>query len=179
MDENPKTVIEKSFALMACVECGAEAFASCACGKLYKPKEMAARAIADNPDRSDRAIAKELGIGNKTVSRARATVSPDTVDEPRVGLDGKMRRLPVRRHESPDEFLARKRFEREAEAEITPEESAGLKAELKRAINLHDVRLAITELEEVDALDLSAIRRALENLITEAMRALGTYKGLQ
>ena len=51
-----------------------------------------AKAIAESPEKSDRAIAAELGVGNKTVSRARAkaTVSPDTVG--RVGLDGKERR---------------------------------------------------------------------------------------
>jgi hypothetical protein len=46
---------------------------------------------------SDRAIAGMIGVGNKTVSRARATVSDDTVAV-RTGLDGKERRVPeVRR----------------------------------------------------------------------------------
>jgi hypothetical protein len=107
MDENPKPVIEKSFALMACVECGAEAYASCNCNKVYRPKELAAKAIADNPGRSNRAIAQQFGLSEPTVRRAR-TASPDAVDR-RIGLDGKTRRQPVPkiqvqvldRHETP------------------------------------------------------------------------------
>jgi hypothetical protein len=52
-----------------------------------------AAAIAANPEKSDRAIAQELlGVGVMTVNRARkSTVTPVTVDEPRIGLDGKVR----------------------------------------------------------------------------------------
>jgi hypothetical protein len=47
-------------------------------------------AIKANPGKSDRAIAADLGIGNKTVSRARnSLVSDDTPDEARIGRDGK------------------------------------------------------------------------------------------
>jgi hypothetical protein len=61
--------------------------------------KRAAEAIAANPQMSDRAIAEELGVGVMTVGRARkkSTVPHGTVDtEPRVGLDGKTRRMPTR-----------------------------------------------------------------------------------
>lgn len=81
-----------------CSACGIDA--ACNCGApLMSKAQRAAEAIAATPHKSDRAIAEELGIGNATVSRARrdATVSDDTVDgEPRVGLDGKTRRMPQR-----------------------------------------------------------------------------------
>jgi tricorn protease-like protein len=54
--------------------------------------QRAEDAIAANPEKSDRAIAAEIGVGNKTVSRAREriTVSGDTVAK-RIGRDGRAR----------------------------------------------------------------------------------------
>jgi hypothetical protein len=98
----PQAVIQMSVQRLACTACGAEAHASCNCGKPYVPaKQRAGEAIAANPRKSDRAIAADLGIGHATVSRARETVSGGTV-EPRVGIDGKARRLPSR-HEPDDD----------------------------------------------------------------------------
>lgn len=62
---------------------------------LPRPGELAKAMVQAHPEMSDRAIAKMIGAGNKTVSRQRATVSCDTV-QPRVGLDGKERRVPVK-----------------------------------------------------------------------------------
>ena len=67
---------------------------ACNCGAPYLGAgQRAAEAIAANPERSDRSIAAELGIGNKTVSRARQAMGNDTPsrDTPdRVtGKDGK------------------------------------------------------------------------------------------
>jgi hypothetical protein len=93
MGDSP--VIQKTFALLACEACGAEAYASCNCGKLYKPKQLAAKAIADNPGKSNRALAKEHGLSEPTVRRAR-TASPDAVDR-RIGLDGKARKQPAQK----------------------------------------------------------------------------------
>jgi hypothetical protein len=76
---------------MVCTGCGAEANASCNCGKPYVPKKQrAAEAIAANPQKSDRAIAEELGIGTMTVNRARREAGvPDGTPE-REGRDGKV-----------------------------------------------------------------------------------------
>jgi hypothetical protein len=60
---------------------------------LPKPREVAAAAVQAAPHKSDRAIAAETGLSHATVSRARATVSFETVQ--RVGLDGKERRPPA------------------------------------------------------------------------------------
>jgi hypothetical protein len=98
---------------LSCTGCGAEANASCNCGKPYVPKKQrAAEAIAANPQMSDRAIAADLGIGNATVSRARrdAGVSHDTPD--REGRDGKTYHIQPR--EEPDDD------DEDIEADVTP-----------------------------------------------------------
>ena len=80
---------------LACSACGAEANASCNCGKPYSPRERAAEVVAAHPEKSNRAIADEIGASEATVRRARdATASGDAVAEPRIGRDGKARRLP-------------------------------------------------------------------------------------
>ena len=80
-----------------CSSCGEDA--SCNCGApLMSKAQRAVEAISRDPTKSDRAIAKEIGVGNKTVSRARqnSSVSDDTVDDVRTGLDGKQRKMPTR-----------------------------------------------------------------------------------
>ena len=91
---------------MACTACGAEANASCTCGVAYTPKSVrAAEAVKANPEKSDRAIAADLGVSHVTVGKARKaqleTQLP--VDEPRTGLDGKARKLPSTRTADTDE----------------------------------------------------------------------------
>jgi hypothetical protein len=86
---------------MRCTACGVLTPAACNCRAPYElympPGQRAEQAVKDNPGLSDRAIADKIGVGNKTVSRARkATVSNDTV-EPRLGKDGKKRRKPTGR----------------------------------------------------------------------------------
>ena len=85
-------------AKLECSSCGAKADAACNCGTPYIPAgERAARAVAASPEKSDRAIAAELGVSHTTVQNARkATGNHLPVDE-RIGLDGKVRRLPTRR----------------------------------------------------------------------------------
>lgn len=103
---------------IGCSSCGATVDAACDCGLPYMPAgQRAAAAVAANPQMSDRAIAQELGVGSNTVRRARERTAPHgAVDgEPRVGLDGKVRRLPRRIDEddeeefSPKELAARDR----------------------------------------------------------------------
>jgi hypothetical protein len=92
--------IKISIQRMVCTGCGAEANASYNCGKAYMPKAVrAAEAVAANPEKSDRAIAAELGdISHVTVGKARkeATGNQLPVDE-RIGLDGKTRKRPAKR----------------------------------------------------------------------------------
>jgi hypothetical protein len=80
-----------SLARLRCTKCGAQVDAAGNCGAPYEPAgKLAERAIAANPEKSDRAIAKELGVNNATVSRARnrAGVANATPDK-HVGQDGK------------------------------------------------------------------------------------------
>jgi hypothetical protein len=54
-------------------------------------KDRAAAAIAKHPEKSDRAIAAELGIGSNTVRRVRQRTAPDgAVGKKRIGKDGKL-----------------------------------------------------------------------------------------
>jgi transposase-like protein len=69
-----------------CSKCGAERGCDCNAPAIKK----AAAALAANPQKSDRAIAAEIGISQPTVSKARKQsgdnqLSPDT----HVGRDGK------------------------------------------------------------------------------------------
>lgn len=83
---------------LSCTKCGSMADAACDCGSPYIPaKVRAAEAIAANPTKSDRAIAADIGVSAMTVQRARPTVTDVTVE--RMGLDGKVRRLPERQTE--------------------------------------------------------------------------------
>jgi hypothetical protein len=90
----------KTLPSLRCDACGASAEASCECGVGYSPvKVIAARAVAANPEKSDRALAEETGVPHATISRARkrSTVSFETVDLPkRIGRDGNARRMPKR-----------------------------------------------------------------------------------
>jgi hypothetical protein len=95
--------IKMSVQRMQCTVCGAEANASCNCGQPYVPaKQRAAEAVAANPQKSDRAIAEEIGVSHPTVAKARkeATGNDLPVDKPRVGKDGKTRRLPEKSKEA-------------------------------------------------------------------------------
>jgi hypothetical protein len=80
---------------LECSACGAGGEASCTCGAPYLPAgQRAVEAVKANPEKSNRAIAGELGVSKDTVRRARTGASAP-VDK-RVGLDGKTRRLPTR-----------------------------------------------------------------------------------
>lgn len=80
-----------------CSACGVDA--GCNCGApLMSKAQRAAEALKASPEKSDRAIAKEIGVSHPTVAKAReATGNNLPVDEPRIGLDGKQRRMPTRR----------------------------------------------------------------------------------
>jgi hypothetical protein len=76
---------------LQCSSCGADATASCDCGVAYVPAgKRAEEAVAANPEKSDRAIAEEIGVSQPTVSRARKrSVDTDVSTEKRTGKDGK------------------------------------------------------------------------------------------
>jgi hypothetical protein len=92
-------------ARMECSKCGAPGTGTCDCGAPYVPAGQRAKAaVAAHPEKSDRAIAEEIGVGKDTVRRARveATGANAPVDS-RTGKDGKVRKLPGRRVEEPEE----------------------------------------------------------------------------
>jgi len=81
-----------------CSACGADRGCDCNAPAI----EKAAAALARSPEKSDRAIAAEIGVSKDTVRRAR-TGADAPVDRPRVGLDGKTRKSPIKRTISNDE----------------------------------------------------------------------------
>lgn len=86
-----------SIAQLKCSACGAKADASCNCGAPYLAAGQRAEvAVKANPEKSDRAIAEEIGVSDFTVRKARkkSTASDHAVGK-RTGRDGKVRRLPT------------------------------------------------------------------------------------
>jgi hypothetical protein len=77
-----------------CPKCGN----NCSCGVPYVPKTMRdAEALKDNPEKSNRAIAKEIGADKVIVDRARKKLESSGDVSPvaeRVGLDDVTRKVP-------------------------------------------------------------------------------------
>lgn len=59
-------------------------------------------AVAANPEKSDRAIAADIGVHKNTVARARKVTGPQGPVEKRVGKDGKARKLPQQQQDEYD-----------------------------------------------------------------------------
>lgn len=124
---------EKITVPLVCSECGADGIGSCACNAPYLPPALkkATEAIVANPEKSDRAIAEEIGTSHVTVHRARkSTVTRNvTVEqEKRIGRDGKARKMPdpeiLRQKEQAKLLREQKKEQREAEKRQQAEEQA-------------------------------------------------------
>ena len=76
---------------LRCEACNATVEAACGCGVAYVPAgKLAERAVKAYPRKSNRAIARELGIDHKTVGGARKKAGEEySPTEKRTGLDGK------------------------------------------------------------------------------------------
>jgi hypothetical protein len=73
-----------------CSACGAQAEAACDCGVGYmSASEFAAKAAAEHPEMSNRAIAEMTGVGKDTVRRARQSGGANEPPQTRTGRDGK------------------------------------------------------------------------------------------
>ena len=81
---------QKPAQLLRCSKCGAKTEAACDCGVGYEPaRVVAAKAVKANPEKSNRAIAAELGIHHDTVREARKSVAGFPATDRRIGTDGK------------------------------------------------------------------------------------------
>ena len=89
---------------LECPKCGAAGQGTCRCGVPYVPAgQRAAEAVKASPEKSNVVIAEEIGVDEGTVRRARkATSEYSEVEEKRVGKDGKMRRMPIRKPPLPE-----------------------------------------------------------------------------
>jgi hypothetical protein len=75
---------------LQCTACGAEGQGSCDCGVGYvRAGDLVPKAIAANPELSNRAIAEEFGVSEFSVRKARNSVAIKNAPETRVGKDGK------------------------------------------------------------------------------------------
>lgn len=74
---------------LECSQCGASTEAPCNCGARYNPIARANQALQTNPNRTDRAIAREIGVDHKTVGKAREARGDDSPPGVRRGNDGK------------------------------------------------------------------------------------------
>jgi hypothetical protein len=85
-----------AFPKLKCIQCHSEVSAACDCGAPYlSPFDLAAQAVKADPEKSNRAIAAEIGVSNQTVMRARkAATAPNGAVEKRRGRDVKRRRQP-------------------------------------------------------------------------------------
>jgi len=84
---------------LECSACGASGEGSCNCGAPYiSPGARAAKAIADNPEKSNRTIAAEIGVSHQTIMRAREG-GPNGPPEKVTGRDGKSYPATVERQE--------------------------------------------------------------------------------
>jgi hypothetical protein len=93
----PQSVPLQERDIIRCPRCGATTTAPCACGVRFhvlKASEAAKLGLQETPNLSDVAIAQRLNIGKDTVRRARAQLAQDAQVETRLGLDGKVRRVP-------------------------------------------------------------------------------------
>jgi hypothetical protein len=78
---------------LICSKCGAKARAACDCGAVYEPAGIvAAKALMEHPEKSNRMIAAETGVDESTVREARKKGAGNPAV--RIGRDGKSRRLP-------------------------------------------------------------------------------------
>jgi hypothetical protein len=75
--------------ILCCIKCGEQAKSACNCGVGYVPAHVfAASAVAKNPEKSDRAIAAEIGVSDKTVAKARKSGADKSAPK-RIGRNGK------------------------------------------------------------------------------------------
>jgi len=98
MTEQPIPEIRRSIVQLQCTICKAETSAACSCGAIYRPKaQRAAEAVTAHPEKSNRALAEQIGVDEKTIRQARASTADQSavaLRNPRIGLDGKARKLP-------------------------------------------------------------------------------------
>jgi hypothetical protein len=97
---------------IGCSACGATTDAACDCGVPYVPAgERAAAAIVAHPEKSDRAIAAEIGVDHKTVGAARRAGGERSPPEKRIGQDGKA--YPAKASRAAREKACEARFDKE------------------------------------------------------------------
>jgi hypothetical protein len=118
----PTEIVQRVNRALSCSACGAAGYAACDCGAPYLPAAArAAKAIAETPNKSDRAIAAEIGVSDKTVGKARRATAESSAVEARVGLDGKARNQPAKKGWSRERYKAHRARKRDPAVEVSGE----------------------------------------------------------
>jgi hypothetical protein len=136
-----------------CSACGGDRECDCSAPAIPKT-QRAIEAIKADPDRSDRAIAKDIGVSQPTVSKARKEVAATDKQlsvEARTGLDGKTRKMP----------------EKKAATNKTPEPTPQTQPIIVN-LSYHAETLARVIFETCGAAKADAVAKELNKLITAA-----------
>src|SRR6266478_1187914 len=92
LDMPPSSSKVKLEQRLHCGKCGVIATAACDCGVAYIPARIAAtKAIKAHPEKSNRAIAVQFGVGKDTIRRLRDATGANAPLQKRNGLDGRDR----------------------------------------------------------------------------------------
>jgi hypothetical protein len=146
---------QRTMPKLFCSKCGARATAACNCQVGYiAARVYAEQALKARPEKSNRAIAAETGISYETIRKVREAT--DNKLSVRIGLDGKMRRVP--RHLVP------------WTSELTPSETAALPA----AEQLIDqIGPTVTALRKASAIRLSPnkVAELVYDLLTRVFKS--------
>jgi hypothetical protein len=112
MSNKRKLTVMSNKRKLECSECGATTDAACDCRAPYVPAgTRAARAIAANPWKSNRALATECGIDEKMIRLARKKSGAEhSAPEKRIGKDGKKYPVKPRRRVGGSEDEGQRQF---------------------------------------------------------------------
>jgi hypothetical protein len=153
---------------LECPKCHATTELKCNCGVDYvhvSAGKRAEEAVKANPEKTDREIAREIGVGNKTVSRARKSVVSNDTTAKRTGKDGKKYK-PTKLKKPADKPAksSKQRQTDDKEAMIIALYDQGMKSyEIAKQVGLKDSRAAR------HVIDREKIRRAANPAISSAV----------
>jgi hypothetical protein len=164
-------------AMYRCRDCGKPVVCECGCGAPLLPErlspvvtvitepptveepptalERAVAAVAANPSKSNVLIAKEIGVNERTVRRAREHAEVDAEVDVRTGADGKTRRLPGKAEPEVELPLVPKAKRRPT---MDPNDLIRARLEFEAAWNAH----AKTVIPSCDKDDRNAIWQAMD-----------------
>jgi hypothetical protein len=158
-------VIERQ---LECSKCHATVKVGCNCGVAYlyvKAGVRAAEALAAHPEKSDRAIAEEVGVSDMTVGRARKLTATNVAVEGRLGKDGKKRKSPIKRR--PVDIV-----QRQASINVKPDQWEAFKATADaEGVSAAEKLGRYVAAPEIDSIDISEWSGTQQEKFERALQA--------